>query len=379
MPMAPFHGAFPDLAERETRSVRVSGYPGLPDGTYLFLESYCNEADCDCRRVMINVVAETDPSRILAAINYGWESVAFYAKMVGLEMAPEAQGPILDPLNDQSPSAPALQEIFRDVILDDTAYVERLKRHYAMFKKRVCGFDTPGLKAVAGTAAPEADAPFPGDSPHRALLETYSRLRSVLLTMHDEVFARMSKRGVRQAAEEIGLWRDHTLCFEAQSDMDVFLDYCLYQHLHRRLNGMQRHVGSRSGFGSSGDQALLAESMMRARYRVLEVESTEPGVGVAAKDVLRGEKLFVMDRGFGSTACRDMFLAGTILTLPEFSMTTGGAIPLGDGWQEVVRQVCGAGAERGQAELDRAMEARLALAMIRRALSEGWAEGVEYA
>jgi len=221
--------------------------------------------------------------------------------------------------------------------------------------------------------------PLPGDSPHRALLETYSRLRSLLLTMHDEAFKRMSKRGIRQAAQEIGLWRDHTLCFEAQSEMDMFLDYCLYNHLYRGLNGIQRYVRSRSDLGSSGDRALLAESMMCARYRVLEVESAEPGVGIAAEDVLRGEKLFVMDRGLGNTGGRDMFLAGTILTLPEFWMITGGTIPLGDGWQEVVRQVCGAGVERGQAEIDRAMEARLALTMIRRALTEGWTEYVEYA
>jgi hypothetical protein len=56
MPFQLFHDLFPEMAERETRSVIVPpGSPpsGLPPGQYAFLEMFCNEKGCDCRRVFL--------------------------------------------------------------------------------------------------------------------------------------------------------------------------------------------------------------------------------------------------------------------------------------------------------------------------------------
>ena len=46
------------------------------------------------------------------------------------------QGPYLDPLNVQTQHSPALLDVFR-LILQSPDYVERLKRHYQMFRKSV--------------------------------------------------------------------------------------------------------------------------------------------------------------------------------------------------------------------------------------------------
>ena len=83
MSMAPFHTRFRDLAAHETRSVTVRGTPGLPDGEYGFIEFYCDDPGCDCRRVVINVMCSTTGPRIWASINYGWESLYFYERWMG--------------------------------------------------------------------------------------------------------------------------------------------------------------------------------------------------------------------------------------------------------------------------------------------------------
>ncbi|MCI0613272.1 SEC-C domain-containing protein, partial [bacterium] len=111
---------------------------GLPDGEYGFLESYCDEKACDCRRVIINVVEAERPDKVLATINYGWESAKFYGKWgKSPGLAKETKGPFLDPLNRQTRFAPALLRLFEEHILPDTAYIKRLKRHYEMFKQAV--------------------------------------------------------------------------------------------------------------------------------------------------------------------------------------------------------------------------------------------------
>jgi len=63
--------------------------------------------------------------------------LAFYAKWLHGDQqgAREIKDASLDPLNPQSPFAPALLRLFQTVALQDKAYVQRLERHYRMFKE----------------------------------------------------------------------------------------------------------------------------------------------------------------------------------------------------------------------------------------------------
>ena len=100
------------------------------------LELYCDEADCDCRRVVIEVIARST-GETLAIINFGWERASFYEQKLGsAEYAREVIGASLDPLNPQSRHAPVLLALFREV-LKDPAYTDRLARHYQSFKQTV--------------------------------------------------------------------------------------------------------------------------------------------------------------------------------------------------------------------------------------------------
>jgi hypothetical protein len=132
--MVPFMSRFPELAAKEVRVAIILEDTEIPKGEYAFVEWYCDEDNCDCRRVLIQVLERSTRGKVWATINYGWEEPAFYAKRIGLKsMAEDMAGPMLDPINPQTKYAPALLELF-EMILQDPAYVERLKRHYAMFK-----------------------------------------------------------------------------------------------------------------------------------------------------------------------------------------------------------------------------------------------------
>jgi len=142
--MFPFWVRFPDVAARETRVLTLL-HPqnGLPAGSYGFLELYCDDPACDCRRVLIQVRSEDAPETVLATINYGWESAAFYARWLHGDRAGarEMRNASLDPLNPQSRFAPTFLLLYQTVVLQDKAYIERLKRHYAMFKKQLSSPD----------------------------------------------------------------------------------------------------------------------------------------------------------------------------------------------------------------------------------------------
>jgi hypothetical protein len=66
--MVPFVRFFPQQGTAETRVLTTHGHPILPDDEYALLESFCADAGCDCRRVMLNVIGRRQQG-VLASIN----------------------------------------------------------------------------------------------------------------------------------------------------------------------------------------------------------------------------------------------------------------------------------------------------------------------
>ncbi len=142
MAFLPLHEVLPALAARETRTMVVAkaGMP-LPVDSYTFNEAYCTEVGCDCRRVMLTVISAAD-RQVEAVINFGWEKAAFYGRWMGTtdrKLIAELQGPLLNPGSEGTDRAPAVLELFRQMMLRDKVYVERLASHYRMFRSEVAG------------------------------------------------------------------------------------------------------------------------------------------------------------------------------------------------------------------------------------------------
>ena len=64
----------------QVRSVSIKQSPKLPDGEYDFVDTYCNDSECDCRKTMIQVMLN---GKLVSIINYGWESKAYYKNWIG--------------------------------------------------------------------------------------------------------------------------------------------------------------------------------------------------------------------------------------------------------------------------------------------------------
>ena len=108
-------------------------------GGYGLVEMYCEDPKCDCRRVMFSVVSEREHSNV-AVINFGWENEKFYEEWLGSKdkiMINELKGPSLNSASRQSKYAPELLKVVCDVVLKDKYYIERIKRHYKIFKEKL--------------------------------------------------------------------------------------------------------------------------------------------------------------------------------------------------------------------------------------------------
>jgi hypothetical protein len=141
----------PEIALDETRTITVlpTSNIGLPPGNYGLVEMYCNDEDCDCRRVLFDVMFSSTMKSV-AYIGFGWEHIDFYAKWylgkkVNLHKIPRAvlndildlKGPALNTMSPQSSMAPVVLDFISKYLQDDTLYVDRLKRHYNMFRDKI--------------------------------------------------------------------------------------------------------------------------------------------------------------------------------------------------------------------------------------------------
>ena len=137
--MIAFHSVLPEIAQREVRCIHLSDEQGhlpiqdLPAGEYAFVEFYCEDLNCDCRRVFLQVIARHQRDRVLASINYGWEEESFYRQRMSYD--PDAPAQVvkgsLDPINTQSEHSADLLALFRQHVLDEP-YRLRLRRHYRL-------------------------------------------------------------------------------------------------------------------------------------------------------------------------------------------------------------------------------------------------------
>jgi len=71
MSMMAFHLLFPEEAKNKSRTVTPVNLGNLPGHTFIFMEFYCVDPGCDCRRVMINVI-DTENDEHVATINHAF-------------------------------------------------------------------------------------------------------------------------------------------------------------------------------------------------------------------------------------------------------------------------------------------------------------------
>jgi hypothetical protein len=135
-----FFEEFPELVEREFRNIFVldnGAHKYIPPGNYAFLELFCPNIDCDCRKVIINIVS-VNPTKVWAILNYGWESEEYYKLWWGADSQHyrPMSGVTLDPPT-KNPLKNEFLAVFQDIIKQDQGYAERLEKHYRMFKEKI--------------------------------------------------------------------------------------------------------------------------------------------------------------------------------------------------------------------------------------------------
>ena len=149
MSYLPLYNVLPEIADRETRVMTIQNSNSrLPSGSYALVEMYCDDVNCDCRRVVLYVISPPRFKDPVAIIVYGWESVDFYMNKFtdtrkrksgeyDARLVEEMKGPCLNSFSPQSKYAPEILKLVKEYAINDDIYVDRLKEHYRLFRSKL--------------------------------------------------------------------------------------------------------------------------------------------------------------------------------------------------------------------------------------------------
>lgn len=163
----------------------------------------------------------------------------------------------------------------------------------------------------------------------RQMLARYRQLRVVMRKLHHSLIERLPDGALQECSQLLGVNRDGVLVLNSEDEATVIMDCCIYDWRSEGRNAVERYVAEVQVEPDS-DEKVLLDAMLRARYSLFAVEEVVEGLGVETRDLLRGDRGFIMDVGLSETAEDGLILAGRIIT-PEgcpFSMTTGAALPV---------------------------------------------------
>ena len=121
-------------AAHQVRTVRLADSPQLPDGDYRFIDMYCIDPSCDCRKAMIQVYRN---DVLVSTINYGWESPDFYQKWMGCpkdhDITTAMSGATIDVSSPDGVSPRGMLAFFNALLND--RWIAKFKEHYAAVKR----------------------------------------------------------------------------------------------------------------------------------------------------------------------------------------------------------------------------------------------------
>ena len=122
--------------KHRVRSVVISDDSFLPSGEYAFIDHYCTDTKCDCRKTIIQVLHDGE---LVSVISYGWESPKYYCEWMGMgaddDIAKEMSGVSIDMNSPDKVSRDGMLILFNH-LLDDT-WIGIIKDHYKMVRTEV--------------------------------------------------------------------------------------------------------------------------------------------------------------------------------------------------------------------------------------------------
>lgn len=182
-------------------------------------------------------------------------------------------------------------------------------------------FEVNMLPAVA--PAEESNVEPAGPVPTREeVLARFTQLDEMRVCHEANAFDFLAPSAILKHARRLGLAEPEARVLAGMDDeLELACDLAVYTAPPGRSRAIDRYA--RSAPPSGPDEARVLDAMCKARFTVFTVEDRHPAAGLLVKDVVRDEKVWLIDDDLETWLKKGMLFAARLYTPERFSMTTG--------------------------------------------------------
>jgi hypothetical protein len=210
----------------------------------------------------------------------------------------------------------------------------------------------------------------------------YKRFRNIGRFLNSSLIQLVPRDALDVFGRRLGLIRGNSLVVEREDELAVLFDHIIHNYRRDGKNIVERYLDDTSPAEGS-DEAMVLRAMIASTYSIFEIEEILPRKGAILNDIVRRDSHRLIDIGIGTTGAAGGFLAGRLIPLPEFCISSGTFIPLRKRFMEkkvlpLLKQVTGKSCHSGGLTLSRDAEETLSTQIIRAALHAGALERTAY-
>lgn len=163
--------------------------------------------------------------------------------------------------------------------------------------------------------------------PDAGLFDHYRQIREAGRALNLSLAKQLPKSAVQECGKKLGLFKAGTLILNNEDEIAILYDYAFYHHRRTDRNLIERYLRNAEAAPGSIEAELL-QGMANSYYSLFRMDEVRSGQGALLRDLLTDESLELMDKGLGDTGIPGIILAGRILPLADFNMSSGTMIPL---------------------------------------------------
>ena len=159
------------------------------------------------------------------------------------------------------------------------------------------------------------------------ILARYKRMRKISFELNKVLPKYVPKEAMEATAKKLGFWQNGTLVFDNMDQSFVLFDQAIYGHFRDGKNAVDRYMDQHPPDPGSDRETVLS-AKKRAFYSLFKVEEVVPDVGVHVHDIFYNRRYFLADIGFSQTTVEGVIMSSRVISLDDFIMTTGVALPV---------------------------------------------------
>jgi hypothetical protein len=160
------------------------------------------------------------------------------------------------------------------------------------------------------------------------LVARYKELRKINREVQSyDLLKYISKKTIDVCGGKLGIMENNTFIFDDMDQMDVVMDYCIYDYWEEGLNAVDQYMND-SELDPDSEKYTVVVAMSQSFHTLIQVEDVLQNVGAIVNDLLGDRQFLLIDMGLGQTAKKGMVIATRLLPFNGFVMTSGAALPV---------------------------------------------------